>query len=244
MEQVDDVIPASLAAQIRRSREEKDLVLERECPKSFPSRRSIACETEHLELHLHRSRWTALEEDREEIRRRVHTAKLFADGKHVGSFRLAEYDVAGWLDREDFYQWLDDYSSAAAELAWVICTHWEDVSDFIDYGTLLELERAWVIPDSGSIRRFRLAGQELVKLVPKRALMVLKAYPLEYEGVVTPANSRARDKRARALQRFYRGTLNMQPFPGAAGEEGWMFNLPERLKDVIDPPALIDFEPY
>lgn len=74
--------------------------------------------------------------------------------------------------------------------------------------------------------------------------MVLKAYPLEYECAVTDANAAALNRRARALQRFYKRTLNMEPFPGLAGEEGWMLNLPDHLKDTIAAPALTDFEPY
>jgi hypothetical protein len=70
--------------------------------------------------------------------------------------------------------------------------------------------------------------------------MILKAFPLEYEGNVTATNEAAFKRRQAALIRYYTSTLDMLPFPGTTGADGWMYALPERLQHIVGPTPLLD----
>ena len=66
---------------------------------------------------------------------------------------------------------------------------------------------------------------------PEFSLIVLKAYPLEYEGSL-PDDSPMRpafERRQAALMRLYRKTLGVAPMSGKYGDEGWMFRFNRSL---------------
>jgi hypothetical protein len=109
--------------------------------------------------------------------------------------------------------------------------------EITELGTVLELERAWVAPTDASRERFQAACDALLKLAPKRALLLLKAYPLEYEGRVTAENAGAQARRQRALIRLYRQSMGAEPLPAPAGDEGWMYLIPERLRTELRQPT-------
>jgi hypothetical protein len=55
---------------------------------------------------------------------------------------------------------------------------------------------------------------------------VLKAFPLEYEGNVTPENRLAFERRQRALIRLYQRRIRFEPMPhNELAKEGWMIRL-------------------
>jgi hypothetical protein len=54
--------------------------------------------------------------------------------------------------------------------------------------------------------------------------MVLKAFPLEYEGRVNDETRPAFSRRQQALSRLYRRRLNAEPVPHEElAQAGWMF---------------------
>lgn len=53
------------------------------------------------------------------------------------------------------------------------------------------------------------------------SIITLKAFPLEYEGEVTPANEVAFERRRLAMMRLYRRRLGARPF--RAHQPGWMW---------------------
>ena len=115
--------------------------------------------------------------------------------------------------------------------------HWDELWEVTDYGTVLEFERAWMNRRWADAELFGAASKALLGRVSHRAILVLKAYPLEYESRVTDANADAQRRRQLALMRLYRSVLGVDRFPGSAGNRGWMFAIPERLRDVICKPC-------
>ena len=57
------------------------------------------------------------------------------------------------------------------------------------------------------------------------AVIVLKAFPLEYEGTTTAENERAFEHRRLALMRLYSKRLGVTPLSGSAEADGWMYRL-------------------
>ena len=86
----------------------------------------------------------------------------------------------------------------------------------IDVKTASHVCAAWMI-----INRLlqRLCRREM-------AAIVLKAFPLEYEGNVTNENRAAFERRCRALVRLYQWRLGFEPVPDPSlVQQGWMLKL-------------------
>jgi hypothetical protein len=107
-----------------------------------------------------------------------------------------------------------------------------------DYGTVVLFERLRIESASphesdtvwaliGEIaRRFR-------RRRPRPAFIILRAFPLEYQGNVTKANEAAFTRRQRALMRLYVHRLGLETLPGQPGKDGWQWlriNCPLRPK--------------
>ncbi|GAA4778857.1 hypothetical protein [Novosphingobium ginsenosidimutans] len=222
---------------IRRTIDEVDQVFGDSPPPSFPKRKRLTSSGSEVDLFVHQSRWKWLDADRMLIRQRQYSAKLVDGGKHVGSFRMNEYHIDEYVDSEELFDHFDQISASLAELAAVLGGYWDNLFEITELGTVLELERAWVAPTDASRERFQAACGALLKLAPKRALLLLKAYPLEYEGKVTAENAISQARRQRALIRLYRRSIGAEPLPAPAGEEGWMYLIPERLRTELRQPT-------
>lgn len=221
---------------IRRSLDERDHVIGKDGPSSYPIIKKVTCDDVELSMQVHRSRWAWLDDGKCIVKRRRFTAKLYHKDRHIGSFRLNEYDVSCEAVTSQVFECFDYTSATLAELGVVLCGHWPQLSEVTDYGTIVELERAWMAPAAASGRHFAAAIKALVKLGRRGALLLLKAFPLEYEGLVDSRNTGAHARRQRALMRMYSAILGVQPVPGRVGEEGWMFRINPRLADYVPEP--------
>ena len=85
----------------------------------------------------------------------------------------------------------------------------------IDAGSSAEADSVWGIVDA------------LIKRISRGlAVMVLKAFPLEYEGRVNDKTRPAFRRRQQALSRLYRRRLNAEPVPHEElAQAGWLFHL-------------------
>jgi hypothetical protein len=85
----------------------------------------------------------------------------------------------------------------------------------IDAKTLADVEAVWSIIEA-----------LLTRIRRGMAVMVLKAFPLEYEGKITAENRLAFERKQRALIRLYQRRLHLRPVPHIAlANEGWMLRL-------------------
>lgn len=232
----DSALNVADATRIRRSVDERDHVIGKEAPRTYPIIKEVTCGDTKLSMQVHRSRWAWLDDGKCVVKRKQVTAKLYHEGKHIGSFRLNEYDVSCEAEASQVFEFFDYRSAALSELGGVLCGHWPELFEVTDYGTIAELERAWMAPAAASGRHFSAATQALVSLSRRKALLLLKAFPLEYEGRVDCQNTGAHARRQRALMRMYSAILGVQPVPGRAGERGWMFRVTPRLADYVPDP--------
>jgi hypothetical protein len=85
----------------------------------------------------------------------------------------------------------------------------------IDAKTSADIEVAWQIIDA-----------LLTRIRRGTAVMVLKAFPLEYEGKLAAENRLALDRRRRALIRLYQRRIGFELVPQRAlADEGWMLRM-------------------
>jgi len=207
--------------------------------KPFRPRNRLALGDGDLVVQYHCSRWNPVAENEEGVRRRVTRAKLLSNGDHAGSLELVEYEIPWLMGADEFLYEMDAYSMATCHLAEVLCAHWEEPADLGEYGSVLELNRAWMRPAYSSNGNLKAAVDGLLeKLFDDRSLLILKAFPLEYEGEVTDFNRNHFRRRQAAMMRHYRHLFGVDALPGSNGEAGWMYAMPERLEGIIAAPKV------
>jgi hypothetical protein len=193
-----------------------------------------------ITLKFRLSRWSWLAEVKEGIRYRRMFCWVVAQKKRVSAFELFEYEMAFDLGNDEVFELMDSESSIASNLAEVICDAWDRFSDEVSaYGSLLDFRMAWSDPNYGPHGLWAAAAKKLISQeFDSHALLTMKAFPLEYEGKA-PTGSGSRTGlilRQRAMIRHYQKTFGVAPFPGQAGEEGWLYKINSRFAQTVEGP--------
>lgn len=194
---------------------------------------------ECLEVRYRRSRWSKVDyEGSDDVRARITDGIIMVEGERAGRIQFTEFRLGTFVNRREFWRTMDDASAEISALAEVINEAWEEPTDIAAYGDIVELKRVWIRPSlTGKGRLDAVSDTMLTELFESRALLILKAFPLEYEGAVAPDNEAMFKRRQAAMMRRYSAMLGVQPLPGKNGQEGWMYGVPARLADIIQRPA-------
>lgn len=183
-------------------------------------------------------RWEYLD-DEKDIAIRSTFAWILREGERIGAFEFKEYNLR-LPDNENLHEFLDGESYAMACLAKTLCEAWEWVGfDVGSYGTILEIENIWMLPRISRPGLWLGPVEELLgKLSAKASLIVLHHFPEEYTGRTgDDVPSRIGfGRRMAAMTRFCARRWGMKLFPGPPAEEGWMWRIPDRVSEFIDPP--------
>ena len=128
---------------------------------------------------------------------------------------------------------MDADSAGAMAVAEAVRSVW-DVTMLSCYGPLLEFRLAWMLRSAARESIWAKAAERLITAHSSFCFsaLLLKAFPLEYEGRVSEAPV-AFELRQRAMMRLYRRVLDVRPLPGWAGREGWMWR--PMAEDVVAP---------
>jgi hypothetical protein len=154
-------------------------------------------------------------------------AWLMLGRRRIGAFELNKFDPNGCASNEDFMMVMDMDDEYEATLSGALCGQFDNLIDEVTFfGPILEFRRAWIMPRFASGVLFPLATRTLVeKISPHSSIVVMKAFPLEYEGGV-PGDSDlkiASKRRVRAMIRYYRRIFGVRPFGAEYGDEGWLW---------------------
>ncbi len=70
----------------------------------------------------------------------------------------------------------------------MLCDVWSDaVNDVLAYGPVLEFRLAWMAPQHATTAVWATAAEALIKAeFDEHSILVMKAFPLEYEGLDAP----------------------------------------------------------
>lgn len=171
-------------------------------------------------IKANKPRYRLIEGDISDARRRILAFKVYLGIGHVCSFLLNEFMIDGSFT-EDFAEACDTISQSLADLGAAVAANW-DSEDFVPGSTLLWLERMWMSPDfAGHGYMFPLLEALIGRSSHSWTVMVLKAFPLEYEGSDTDGG-RPEQRRA-ALMRHYERRLGMGSMAPPWGDDGWMY---------------------
>lgn len=192
---------------------------------------------EALAILYRQAAWHFVCPDIRIVKQRHTTGVIRVEGLPVGSFKIVETRIRPFTDAEDFFYDMDAQSYTTARLAETLNAHWQEPDDFSAYGDIVEIDRLWMDPRFSRNGRLKQSISALLNhLFQDRSLLILKAFPLEYEGKVSELNCDAFDHRMRAMMRHYARTLGVAAFPGASGRDGWMYAIPDRLVGIVPPP--------
>jgi hypothetical protein len=174
------------------------------------------------------------------LRRQECTAWVFLNGSVVGGAVLKRYMIPPYMDNDEFLELMDADSGAEHELSAALDSQFGEIGGVGAYGDVLLLDRMWLA------RIPRLAGlsAEMVNALvsafcPEFAIIILKAYPLEYEGMFSEnADLSEREvmfqKRRRAMMRLYEREFGVVALRTEYGENGWMYRVRTGLEDIIE----------
>ena len=161
----------------------------------------------------------------------VQKTELFAwlvlGRRRIGAFELNEFDPNCCGSNEDFMIVMDIDEAYEATLSAALCEQFDNlIGEVTLAGPILDFRRAWIMPRFANGELFRLAARTLVeKVSPHYSIMVIKAFPLEYEGEVSEGSDLeiAFQGRARAMMRYYQRIFAVRPFDGEYGDDGWLW---------------------
>jgi hypothetical protein len=207
----------------------------------YPGRATFLAGGQTYRLIWRRSRWMRLDE-RPHMRTRAREvfAWILIGRRRIGALAFHEIDP-DLVPNEEFFYAMDAWTMHVVELARVLCSEWEDFGDVVGgYGSVIHFEAAWMQPEYARGGIWAGAANVLMtELFPDRSILVLKAFPLEYEGA-GPTSSKCASpfkRRQRAMIRHYRRLLGVRPLPGPPGKDGWLWARRPGLDSCIDPPT-------
>lgn len=172
------------------------------------------------------------------IRTRTLFGRLTVDDRLAGAVELAEYDIEVDTHDRDFFYVLDASSQEEADTATVLCSCWSQIADRVGaFGPILIFRLAWMHPEHAKGALWATAARQMVNTyLDRHALIIAKAFPLEYEGRGAPDLEGVIQARQRAMVRYYGRLLGLRRLPGWAGREGWLYAIPPRLEGCIPVP--------
>ncbi len=177
-----------------------------------------------ITLRFRRSRKRSIYERGGFVRTRELFCWICEGSAKIGYVSFIEYYIEPMTLEDDFLEEMDIPSAESLALAETILSCWY-VFDVALAGSVVELHRVWMAPHRARDGLWARVANHFIsgEYSEHGALLLLKAFPLEYGGNVITMLSAAFEGRRRAMFRHYRRHLGVELLPGLAGEEGWMW---------------------
>ena len=140
------------------------------------------------------------------------------------------------ITNENFFYQIDSNTMEASSLGGTLVSCWDYVGDILSEGAILEFSRLWTSQGTPPEAWVKATDLVVKKTDPERkSILILQAYPLEYEGILSPENNlqEAFKNRQKAMMRHYTNKLKVMALPNDFGEDGWMW---KPLMDDISKP--------
>lgn len=188
--------------------------------------RSFGPET-GLHLRYWASRWEDVTYPERLLAERRVTSIICDAGTAVGLAEFMEWECSTFLTDGEFWEHMDNHSMRAVAVAETLLSGWT-IENVGSCGRVVEFSRLWMRPTAARDsqwadivnafieRRYRRSRKT------KAAVMLLKPFPLEYEGVLDNGAVSEPALRARqaAMRRLYARTLGARQL--YAGEWMWL----------------------
>jgi hypothetical protein len=191
-------------------------------------------------LRFRKSRWHRMMTGEGCVKRRDVFCWIIAKKRKVGALNFVEFEPDVLISNDDFFDTMDADYHADAHLAEVLCAAWDEVvPDVLCHGPVLEFRLAWGSPEYARSGIWATAAEAIVEAeFDDHSILVMKAFPLEYEGRAprgSPAH-KGLERRQAAMVRYYGRLFGVDRFPGMFGDNGWLWRANPRIADIIPAP--------
>lgn len=178
-----------------------------------------------------RGRYFRIEDS--EFKKRFVTFKFSRPGMPAASALFFEWDCPGLVDVADFVDVADSNSQEDYEMAAAVGECWSDECDNpLDYGSIAVFHRL-VIPHPIPLLWDTIRAAIKREFSRRTAMLILKAFPLEWENRFHDQNAPGQDdfeRRLKAMAKHYQRHLGVSPMPVYPGLGAW-FWLPVRFDE-------------
>jgi len=156
------------------------------------------------------------------------------------------YDAENCFDNKDFFSVMDMDAEVESRAAGVLCSNFRNFAeDVAPYGNLLVFQEAWMQPKSSKNGVFGKAANAIVsELFSDFSMLLLKAFPLEYEGSNSenPNLSASLDLRQNAMIRHYKKLFEVRSIGAPDNETGWLYKPRKNLRGILPIPQYEELE--
>lgn len=198
-----------------------------EAERSIGKRKAICLRGREFSCRVWATRWQRPFGGQDDEGLKFRDVQFLIDGLGgvVGTGLFREWKGPPFLSTDEIFYVLDDLSFEDARLADVIRKAWSTFEHPLNYGAVVEF-RSIVVSNRQS------GWAEAAQLIMDRffvrdhSLLLLLAFPLEYENRLPAEDNRARrefGRRQSAMMRWYARKLGVGLMPGFLGKAGWMF---------------------
>lgn len=233
---------------IKRSASEIPRFIQWELARNVSYRRRISLEEAGVDvlLEYRRSRFHWLGDEPDGIRKREIFGWLKIGRRRVAALQLFEFETTPWLSNTEFFEFMDIDEQIESHLAEILIDAWENVTEQItSFGNLVDFRMAWSDPSLCPPHLWAKAVNLLIQQeLGDYSILTMKAFPLEYEGRMSKGSlaEYGLQKRQLAMVRHYRRLFGVIPFPGKVGNDGWLYKIAPRLRELIPPPGFYEAE--
>jgi hypothetical protein len=125
-------------------------------------------------------------------------------------------------DDFDFQECCDSHSHLFNETGIVITRHWHP--DLLAKSCeILALDRVCIHPDhAGKGHMVSIMKWALDHLAPKKAITLIKPFPLQFEGIDNPPVKQFKQAQTRLID-YYSKYLDAKPLPGKSKKDHWLY---------------------
>ena len=160
-------------------------------------------------------------EDMASIKRRETFIDFLKNDEIIATAEFMEWDK---VDRHfayeiDLIDECDAVSSGALEMAVFVTSNWDEFEHPLDYGTIVVFNRLVITRETDAV--WHAISDAIDIEFGKASIMVLKPFPLEWEGDLTEENEERFIHRQAAMMRCYRRRLGVETIDGDPGEWMW-----------------------
>jgi hypothetical protein len=154
--------------------------------------------------------------------------QIAANNNSLSAGHFVEWTGPAISYLDDFFYEADALSLADHDTADILIKVWGDDDSPFNYGSVVRFERLVIKSTRYSPEIWSLLSDLIAREFARRgSMLMLKAFPLEYEaglGPGTPVRIRNRfRRRSMAMRRLYAHRLGISSVPGPYGKDGWMW---------------------
>lgn len=188
----------------------------------------IANVADGLDLHFRQSARHCIRPNDRTVMRSCFFGWLVHERSRIGAIEASLYDARPVSGNDAFCEVMDYQELYEYDLGVALCRSWDDVSwDLTPLGPILWLRRAWIAGGFATHDLLQSALQPVAHQISRTySIIVMNGHVINAVNSQGPAGT---------LSNFVQA-FRLEPLPGQAGEEAWLWAPNPKSRGQITPP--------